>query len=137
VSQLRFVDGRRRLAPLGTQQATDDLGRYRIFGLVPGQYVLTAVVGQLSALAGNVGTDLSISGFAPTYFPGVTTPNEARQVTIARGQDATAIDISLVPLPTVRIPVKKLGTDGQPLGGSLMLMPSQRSGAIVTPPNGA
>jgi hypothetical protein len=137
VSQIRFTDGRRRLTPLGTQQTTDDLGRYRVFGLPPGQYIVTATVGQLSALAGNSNTDLSISGFAPTYFPGMTAANEARQVAVGRSQDVTAIDIPLVPLPTVRIAGRKLGADGQPLGGSLMLMPSQRSGAIVTPPNGA
>jgi hypothetical protein len=137
VSQIRFTDGRRRLNTLGPQQTTDDLGHYRIFGLQPGQYVITATVGQLSALTGNPTADLSISGFAPTYFPGVTAPNEARLVALGRAQDVGGIDVALVPLPTVRISGRKVGIDGQPLGGSLILMPSQRSGSIVTPPNGA
>ncbi len=44
VSQIRFQGGRRRLAGVNgiTTQATDDLGRYRLYGLQRGEYIVNA-----------------------------------------------------------------------------------------------
>lgn len=134
VWQIRFAAGRRRLVSVdgAASRTTDDLGRYRIFGLPPGQFVLTASVGQV----GTAGSP-EVSGFAPTYFPGTANPNEARSIVVARSQDAVGVDLSLIPQPTARITGRRVGSDGQPLGGSLVLLSSQRSGAIVTPSTGA
>jgi hypothetical protein len=131
--QIRFQSGRRVLsAANATSRVTDDLGRYRLSGLAPGQYVISTSIGQ-------VGTqpEADVSGFATTYFPGTTTASEARLVTVPRSQDVTGIDIALVALPTASITGRRIGIDGQPMGGSITLTPSQRSGAIVTPPTGA
>src|SRR5438105_3705165 len=40
--RLRYDGGRRRLVPTGIPQQTNDLGRYRLFGVPPGQYVIRA-----------------------------------------------------------------------------------------------
>ncbi|HUK36142.1 MAG TPA: carboxypeptidase-like regulatory domain-containing protein [Vicinamibacterales bacterium] len=135
VWQIRFQTGRRRLVSVnGTStQVTDDHGRYRLFGVPPGQYVITASIGQVTPQAG--GAD--VSGFAPTYFPGTTNAAEARQVTVPRSQDVSAIDFALIPLQTASIRGRKTGSDGLPMGGSLVLTASQRSKAIVTPSTGA
>lgn len=135
ISQIRFQGGRRRLAGVNgiTTQATDDLGRYRLYGLQRGEYIVNASAGQVTAFA--AGPELS--GYAPTYFPGTTNPREAQLVAVPRSQDVTGVDLVLVPTPTATLSGRKLGSDGEPLGGSLVLMPSLRSGAIVTPPTGA
>lgn len=135
VWQIRFQAGRRRLVGVNgaSVRATDDLGRYRIFGLPPGQYVVSASLGQLNTQ----GAGADISGFAPTYFPGTTTADQARLVAVSRSQDVGGIDIALVALPTASISGRRIGSDGQPMGGSLVLTQSQRSGAIVTPAAGA
>ncbi len=134
VSQIRFTGGRRRLVGTGAQAAvTDDLGHYRIYGIRPGDYVVAASAGQVDP----GGLTADISGFAPTYFPGTTTANEARQIAVTRGQDLSGIDVMLIPQPTARVAGRKIGSDGLPLGGSLVLIESQRSGALVTPPIGA
>ena len=133
VAQVRFQSGRRRLVGAGTSQMTDDLGRYRIYGVSAGQYIVSGTIGQLNQ--GGAGTLLS--GFAPTYFPGTTTPDEGRLVAVARSQDVAGVDFALVPLPTARITGSRIGSDGLPMGGSLQLTQSQRSGAIVTPSAGA
>ncbi len=135
VWQIRFQSGRRRLVSVtgGSTAVTDDLGHYRLFGVPPGQYVVSAAVGQVSTQPG--GSD--ISGFAPTYFPGTTNPGEARLVAVSGSQDVVGVDFALVPLPTARIVGRRIGSDGQPMGGSIVLMRSQRSGAIVTPSTGA
>jgi protocatechuate 3,4-dioxygenase beta subunit len=128
VWQIRFQAGRRRLFSVGASQSTDDRGQYRIYGMAPGQYLISGEIGQLNQ--GGAGVDLP--GFAPTYFPGTTTVSEARTVGVARSQDVVDVDFALVPLPTVSITGSRIGSDGQPMSGSLVLAQSQRSGAIVS-----
>jgi Carboxypeptidase regulatory-like domain len=135
LSQIKFQAGRRRLA--GVQgvvgRSTDDLGRYRLYGVQPGSYIVNAAPGQV--VPNQPASDLS--GYAPTYFPGTTNAAEARRVPVARSLDVTGLDFVLVPTPTATISGRKLDAEGQPFGGSLMLMESQRSGAIITPAAGA
>ena len=135
VWQVRFLSGRRRLIGVNgaATRATDDAGRFRLFGLPPGQYLVSASLGQLNSAG--AGTD--VPGFATTYFPGTTSVAEARLVAVPKSQDVAGIDLALVPLPTASISGTKIGSDGRPMGGSLQLTQSQRSGAIVTPSSGA
>jgi hypothetical protein len=44
--RFQYQRGERRLMPAGNDQ-TDDRGEYRIFALPPGEYVVTATVGQM------------------------------------------------------------------------------------------
>jgi Carboxypeptidase regulatory-like domain len=134
LSQIRFLAGRRRLVSVSAMsgRTTDDQGRYRVYAVPPGAYVVSASVGQVVAFDPSTG----LSGYAPTYFPSATNPREAQLVSIPRSQDVT-VDFVLVPTATATISGRKLGWDGQPFGGSLSITPSQRSGAIVTPPAGA
>jgi len=132
--QIRFQGGRRNLVSANaSSRITDDLGRYRLSGLAPGQYLISTSIGQVGTQVAAV----DISGFATTYFPGTTNPAEARLVTVPRSQDVTSIDVALVALPTASIVGRRIGVDGQPMGGSIVLTPSQRSGAMVTPSTGA
>jgi len=135
VGQIKFQSGRRRLAGVdgAVGQATDDLGRYRIYGLQPGQYIVTATVGQVTPFQPTP----DFLGYAPTYFPGTPNPVEAQAVSVGVSQDLVGIDLTLVQVPTARIVGTRLKSNGDPLGGSLVLVPSQRSAAIVTPPTGA
>jgi hypothetical protein len=135
VSEIRFQAGRRRLvgAPGIVARLTDDLGRFRLYGLLPGEYIVSSSAGQV--LVNEPPSDLS--GYAPTYFPGTTNVREAQPVPVARSQDATGIEFVLVPTPTASIFGQKFGSDGEPMGGSLLLAESQRSNAIITPAAGA
>jgi protocatechuate 3,4-dioxygenase beta subunit len=132
--QIRFQSGRRTLVSVNAgSRVTDDLGRYRLSGFPPGQYLISTSIGQV----GTATAVPDISGFATTYFPGTTNAGEARLVTVPRSQDVEGIDIALVPEPTANIVGRRVGVDGQPMGGSIMLTQSRRSGAIVTPSTGA
>jgi len=135
VSEIRFQAGRRRLigVPGIVPRPTDDLGRFRLYGLLPGEYIVSSSAGQVQV--NQPPSDLS--GYAPTYFPGTTNVREAQPVPVARSQDATGVEFVLVPTPTATISGQKFGADGEPMGGSLMLMESQRSSAIITPAAGA
>jgi protocatechuate 3,4-dioxygenase beta subunit len=128
VFQLQFVAGRRRLmrvAGVGGGQ-TNDLGRYRVYGLQPGQYIVSA--------GGNQPAQKSLPGYVATYFPGTMNPAAAQMVTVELSRDALGIDVPLAKVRTARISGIAFDAAGQPLRGGILLSPSERSGAAVEMP---
>jgi hypothetical protein len=95
-TRLMFFEGRRRLVPVVSSfLQTDDQGEYRISRLPPGSYCVMATTKETWTVTEN-GQDRLV-GYMPTYFPGVTNSSEARRLTLTVGQNADAIDFSLVP----------------------------------------
>ena len=118
--EVQYKAGRRRLVSAGASRVTDDLGRYRLHGLPPGRYVVSASVGQISL------DDLP--GYTRSYFPGTPNPGEAQFVPLALSQEADAIDFSVSRATTARVSGTVFGPGGDPgMPGTLMLAPSQRS----------
>jgi len=124
--------GRRRLVDVAsvTSGQTDDRGRYRIFGLPPGKYVVGAVVGE--TVPGWQTADWP--GYARTYYPGTPIPNEAQPIELGAGQQSLNVEFSLVHGRLARITGLATLSDGSPLQGVVALMQSARSGATATPP---
>lgn len=127
---VRYEGGRRRLVPAGSAAPTNDLGRYRAFNIMPGQYIV-------SVTAGDAGS-AQLPGYARTYYPNATTPSAAQFVAVALSQEVDGIDIALARGRTFTISGTVFDAAGQPTtGGSLQLLPSVRSGAITSVPVGA
>jgi hypothetical protein len=119
-----YAQGGRQLVPAGNAQ-TDDQGYYRIWGLNPGDYYLSAVVRNFAPFGGRAGGPLPFAGrgggfpggrgappppdnpeqvgYAPTYYPGVPTVADARAVTVGLGADALDIDFGLLLVHTSRL----------------------------------
>ena len=128
------ADGRRRLswAVLPGSRPTDDLGRYRISGVGPADYLLVAIVGQITGI--EVSADLP--GYATTFFPG--TPNVAEgQVVSVGGADVSGVDFSLVRTKTARVSGRAFDASGDPITGGIALMPSLRSARVLPSTIGA
>jgi hypothetical protein len=108
----RRVSGRRRLVAAGYGQ-TNDIGQYRLFGLPPGEYYVSA--GGLDASLGAEGmTDNpSGSGYAPTYYPGTPSLGEAQRVTVNIGAEVSA-DLQLTPIRVSRISGTIVDQEGRP-----------------------
>lgn len=115
VSVLRsqYVRGEKQLTPAGTPDQTDDRGQFRIYGLPPGDYFVSATAGGLEraitqitqvAAAGSGEQTSDRSGYAPTYYPGVISPGEAGRLKLASAQELGGVDFSIqiVPFATVR-----------------------------------
>ena len=128
VQRYQYVRGERQLTPAGGDQ-TDDRGQYRVFGLTPGDYYVSASASGLSELIGRGLQQLAAgmggrggrgagpgalaglaasaepepTGYAPTYYPGVVNAPEAGRIAVAPGQEVGGIDfqIQLVALATV------------------------------------
>ena len=130
VQRYQYIRGERQLTPAGGDQ-TDDRGQYRVFGLPPGDYFVSAsatglgeLIGRgLQQLAAGIGAppgggrggrggplaalgataEPEAAGYAPTYYPGVVSAPEAGKVAVGPGQEVAGIDfqIQLVPFATV------------------------------------
>src|SRR3954471_14089614 len=132
VHRIAMFRGRRSLVtpPGRTYTFTNDLGRYRLSGLSPGRYVISAEVGPTTPPRGPIA---DWPGYARTYFPGTVAPGEAQQVEIATDQDVLNADIALIRERGARIRGTATTSVGTPFQGQVSLAPSVRSGALSTP----
>jgi protocatechuate 3,4-dioxygenase beta subunit len=121
-----YSGGSRRLLPAGGQNArdtTDDQGAFRLFGLPPGEYVISA---NFRGSGGEI-TDPSgePSGYAPTYFPGTANISEAQRVRIDVSQEQSSVNFGLIATKLVRITGTVIDSQGAPVtSGGLMLVPA-------------
>ena len=133
-AQVRYVDGRRRLVESALRmRPTDEQGRYRIFGLEPGEYFVSAAVGQVEMFLPLA----ELPGYGTTYFPGTPNPAEAQRVTVGRSQDVAGIDFAIARVKTARLSGRAIDSKGDPITGGIALMVSQRSGSVATRQMGA
>ena len=133
-SQVRYIDGRRRLVDMARfAQPTDDLGRYRLFGLQPGDYFVSAAVGQIDLRTPFV----DLPGYGTTYFPGTPNASEAQRVVVGRSQDVLGVDFPIARVKTARVSGRAVDSRGDAITGGIAMMPSRRSGAVVATQMGA
>src|SRR5688500_2277730 len=92
----QFVNGQRDLVPTGRFAQTDDLGAYRLFGLMPGDYIVRASLRDMP-MGRPVEPGQNQTGYPGTYYPGVTDVGQAQTVTVTLGQEAGSIAFPLVP----------------------------------------
>ena len=97
VLRYAWVSGSRRLQPAGGADRTDDQGSYRIFGLPPGEYLVTATLRDDRQVMrpGAPAADVPDSGYAPTYFPGTTSVADAQRVTVGLAEEVGGVGFGL------------------------------------------
>jgi hypothetical protein len=154
----RVVVGGNRRFGARTFATTDDRGMYRIGSLIPGEYAVGMVsrqTGMPSSVSGDmrfssqpwslmqVGDGLyplgrgapippppangRLSVYPPTFYPSSPTP--ATTVTVASGEERTAIDLQLRPVPSVRVAGSVIGPDG-PAPGILLMLVTEPIGEV-------
>lgn len=142
VMRYQYAQGNRQLVPAGNAQ-TDDQGAFRVWGLNPGSYYVSAQSrtlnfggrggpggrgGQGSAGAGRGATDAAgrapFGGatasdteqitYAPTFYPGVSSADEARPVTVGLSAEVLDINFGLLLVRTGRVSGRLTKADGTP-----------------------
>jgi protocatechuate 3,4-dioxygenase beta subunit len=101
--QARETGGRRQLLPTGSTKVTDDLGRYRLFGLRPGRYYVIAVNRAGPSIGLDVSANPKREGYVDTYYPGTPDALNAVPIDMSEGSDTQGIDIKLPKVRTTRI----------------------------------
>ena len=125
----QFLNGERQLVNAGRSAQTDDLGAYRIFGLMPGDYVVRASM-RRNMPGGPRDADVDPMGYPGTYYPGVTDVSQAQTVTASLGQELSSIAFALVPARLSRISGTVMGSDGRPLPGAMVMIRARNSGGV-------
>jgi hypothetical protein len=130
-------------APMQGPQHTNDLGEFRIAGLAPGEYYVSAMPRGQSPFGGP-GVEVpppttSRTTIATTYYPGTTDVAAAQPIAVARGAEVGNISFTLQALPAFRVSGVVVDEEGKPVGGAMvMLMRDPRNGAFMPgPPAGA
>lgn len=124
VLRARVVQKRRYLERIGDGDLTDDTGAFRLYGLPPGEYYVTASL-RTAPVDSVVQTT-----YAPTYYPGTASFAEARRITISAGTDV-AVDFPVLPLRPARVTGLVLDSSGTPADAFLEL--SSDAGELGTP----
>jgi hypothetical protein len=88
---LAFEEAREPVAP-GNRE-TDDLGRFRIFGLAPGEYYLKAEVAGSNEFG--PGLDPNPLAYVPAFYPNAIAPEEAQKLTLESGTEIGGIEIQV------------------------------------------
>lgn len=132
-----FVGGTRRLTPGGAEggnDRTDDQGGFRLFGLPPGDYFVSAVNrsgGFITADTNNTEAD----GYAPTYFPGTPNIAEASRISLKAGQEMTGANFAMIVARLAKVRGRALNSQGEPVANAMMAMspadPSQMSMSFI------
>jgi len=151
VMRYQYLQGERRLTPAGNGQ-TDDKGQYRVWGLMPGDYYVNAITrggnfggpggfagrggfggpGGFGGRGGGGGFAAAPSGsseqdqinYAPTYYPGVPSVNEAKAITVGLSQEVLDINFGMQLVRIARITGHVSNPDGTPVtSGNVNLMP--------------
>jgi hypothetical protein len=154
-----LVNGRRTLVRT-VGFPSDDHGLYRIADLVPGAYVICACSRDpipfdgvllatlaadplqlmgVAARALKVGADVaSLDGtlrtFAPTFYPDSSTMARAARVTLASGEERTAVDVDVTSVRATRVSGTIVGALGPVQASSIQLVTAGESeeGAAIS-----
>jgi len=148
VLRYQYQQGDRQLVPTGRGQ-TDDRGVYRVWGLNPGDYYISATApgenpgagrgrggpagggrgGRGRGAAPDADDDQDQLMYAPTYYPGVGLVADARSVTVAVSQEVLNIDFGLQLVRTARVSGHVENPDGsRTTRGNVTLTSQNRSG---------
>jgi hypothetical protein len=155
VQRYQYVRGEKQLTPAGGDQ-TDDRGQYRVFGLPPGEYYVSASATGLGELIGRGLQQLAAglaagggrggrggagglppgfgapeppesTGYAPTYYPGVVSAGEAGKVSLAPGQEASGIDFQIQLVPLATVTGLVSGAQDT---ANVLLVPQDSGGGL-------
>ena len=126
VMRYQSFQGTRRLVPTGFGDETDDTGAYRLYGIAPGDYYVSATVRAQGFMADSDDT----TGYAPTYYPGTGNVAEAQRVPVGLGQEITNISFALLPTKTVRITGTVVDSQGQRVANGFVMLQESMDAAV-------
>ncbi len=123
-----IANGQRVLSVVGRATA-DDRGRFRVGGLPPGFYLVSAADPAWDAAADPVGP----LSYAPTYYPGVAFPDAAARVSVQAGRETPGIEFTVRVVRPVRVSGRLIAYDDRPLVAGAITLTAEGLGRTVAP----
>jgi hypothetical protein len=131
VQALRYFyspDGQRR-PQQNANATTDDLGQFRLFGLTPGEYIVSASGQPGGFVAGGPGVVDTSATYLTSYFPGTPNINDAQMIPVAAGQEVNA-HFALSAGRLSRVAGTVVDSAGKPLANAMTTLQSPTGGFI-------
>lgn len=126
VEAMRAVfQGDRRTLVTVSEAVTDDRGEFRLIGLPPGQYYLSAFDPAFQ----NVGDKEGQLFYSPTFYPGVVFPDEAVRITLDPGVNSERLEFKL----RIIRPSRVLGSITTPIEGGGVSKPLIAAAVQISP----
>ena len=122
----RFEQGKRKLAAIGREVETNDLGQYRLFGLQPGTYFV--------GTRPTPGPSQDGYPFAPAYYPNTLNVAEAQPVTVRMGQEHGGINMVQPPGRLARLSGLVTDVSGRPVTNAYAAVVGLSSGYMLNTP---
>ncbi len=101
-----YSEGKRNLRTAAAVE-TNDLGEYRLYGLPPGRYFISAVYPQWTRFGGRTNeaedTEASTEGYAKMYYPGTPDAAQASKIVVKQGEEIPSIEMLMRQVPVHRI----------------------------------
>lgn len=131
-----YSNGKRTFARVATN-STNDLGEYRLFGLPPGRYFISATY-HPGASHGGRDSDDDYGGagslkenYVLTYYPGTYDSTKAQSITVKSGEEIPSMDFMMRPTAVYRVRGRVVNTIPDPKN------PDRRAMVFLTPRGGA
>ena len=118
----RTFNGRRRLVPVGRFGMSDDMGHFRLYGLAPGDYYISATLQGMGGFGFEGGQSDNATGYAPTYYPGTASSQQADRINVGLGAETTGVTFALLPVRTVRVSGTAVDSSGKPMAGAFVML---------------
>jgi hypothetical protein len=126
----RVEAGAETLVSVASTQ-TDDRGAFRLFGLPPGQYYVSAADPAFRSVA----TPSGVQRYAPTYYPGVAFPDRAKAIGVTGSEAVPQVEFRLSLVPPARVAGRLAAEGGRPLlNGAIVMTAGDGAGVPVSPP---
>jgi hypothetical protein len=107
-------------------QNSDEFGRYRLFHLTPGEYVIVVTPSSGGDFL-PLGRGQSL-GFVETYYPGTYSRAEARRVRVRAGQETAAGDFQITRARMLNVKGIVLDSHGTPPASRTMIALNRKDG---------
>jgi hypothetical protein len=128
--RLRQDEGR-MVATIATwPRLTDDRGRYRLFGLPAGSYLIVAALDATESASGRS----RAPGFAPVYYPGTAHVESAQPVQVELEGETSGTDLTFAVTSTARVTGAAVTSSDHRITGRVSLAVSHRSGSVAAEP---
>lgn len=125
-------DGQRRLINVFVQgsigmSVTDDRGEIRIYGLSPGEYLVSASY-RNQLVDNNPNATANSEGFSLTFHPGTVSATEAQAVPVRLAEE-TLVEFAMSPARLARVSGSAVDSQGRPAAGSFIQLMNRQANA--------
>lgn len=122
--RLQYMGGVRRPLIAGPPSSSNDIGEFRLFGLAPGSYYLSAMPrGGMNPFD----TPVDRVTYGQAFYPAAADVANAQRVTVRAGENIAGLVIALSPSRSARITGRAFGADSAPLRNGTVMLSSNAS----------